>query len=256
LHHENPPLPNHRLNRSFDNERQRTSVAVRKKSFHESDRQLQQSDMIDSFHEYARQRSNSGGESKRRERSNSGGEYKRRERSNSGGESKRRERSKSPGDGLNYSRANSVPTVRTNYKEDSSYLVRSNSAKTNRREEKYGRGDSTMTYARRDSRDGHVQNSLLDSRRDSYARNSVLDPIPWRPDPDSDSFADNERNNPGNEVNLHSTQTRRHGDDLSSGSESYTAFERFLESLMCIFPKVEPLPWSTYFLLLLWCALP
>jgi hypothetical protein len=232
LHHENPPLPNHRLNRSFDNERPRTPLAVRKKSFHESDRQLQQSDMIDSFHEYARQRSNSGGESKRRERS------------------------KSPGDGLNYSRANSVPTVRTNYREDSSYLVRSNSAKTNRREEQYGRGDSTMTYARRDSRDGHVQNSLLDLRRDSCARNSVLDPIPWRPDPDSDSFADNERNNLGNEVNFHSVPTRQQGDDLSSGSESYTAFERFLESLMCIFPKVEPLPWSTYFLLLLWCALP
>ena len=29
-----------------------------------------------------------------------------------------------------------------------------------------------------------------------------------------------------------------------------------IDSLMCIFPKVEPLPWSTFFLLSLWCAIP
>ena len=161
----------------------------------------------------------------------------------------RRERSKSSADGLSYSRANSVPVNRTNsgYSEDLSSFPRSH---------------STRIYAT-NSRGRDEEFRMRTNIREGHAEQSLLDPIPWRPDPDpSGRFVDSGDSNNVHTISRHyegldttNTMTRRDGEEPSEVTNK-TAFERFIESLLCIFPKVEPLPWSTFFLLSLWCALP
>jgi hypothetical protein len=141
-------------------------------------------------------------------------------------EERRRERSKSPGESLRYNRANSVPTVRTfdNYRNERGTY------------DAFSRSNSAKSYA-----------------RENYRQNGLMDPIPWRPDPSSSEML-TDSGNTTNHSGAHVLS--REYDDESSDRSGVNAFERCIESLMCIFPKVEPLPWSTFFLLSLWCALP
>ena len=39
-------------------------------------------------------------------------------------------------------------------------------------------------------------------------------------------------------------------------SSSKNCITRLFSAILCIFPKVEPLPWGTFSILTLWCAIP
>lgn len=41
-----------------------------------------------------------------------------------------------------------------------------------------------------------------------------------------------------------------------TGESSKGCLSRLLGALLCIFPKVEPLPWGTFAVLTVWCAIP
>jgi len=44
----------------------------------------------------------------------------------------------------------------------------------------------------------------------------------------------------------------RDPEDISSEN----CLAQFCNAVLCIFPKVEPLPWSTFSVLVLWCSIP
>ena len=147
-----------------------------------------------------------------------------------------------------YNRSKSTPVEIThdNYRMEAPPISRSNSSRSNSVKSKSG--SSRHELPRKNS-----------SRRNTRDRENVtLEPIglpeviPTRPDPNGDlSWSERFNDNGTSLSDIHVLSP--YGDEPIDGR---SALDICIDSLICIFPKVEPLPWPTYFLLSLWCAIP
>jgi hypothetical protein len=75
----------------------------------------------------------------------------------------------------------------------------------------------------------------------------------YRPDPDEETSLYEDS------FNTFDTNRITHRDEYSDAHDErqpVNTLDRCIDSLLCIFPKVEPLPWKTFFLLASCCALP
>lgn len=144
-----------------------------------------------------------------------------------------------------YSRSKSTPIEITNdnYRMEAPSISRSNSSRSNSRKSK----NSRHQLPRKNS-----------SRTNKERENVILEPIglpeviPRRPDPNGDLAWSESFNENG--TSLSDIHVLSHYRDEPADGRS--ALDRCIDSFLCIFPKVEPLPWPTYYLLSLWCAIP
>ena len=273
--------PSQRRDRSREKlERRRNHKSGRKiKTYHEIDEHFNL-DITQSFHEERAPRRSNGGDFvvTPKQRSNSADRRYSRAHSTpvvgSDNYRERRRSSKSPG------------RIRDNYN-DGPPINRSNSSKSylrdNSRQDQFNTSNSSKSYMNNNFREESFARKNS-STNHGYTQQSLLDPSPWRPDPSSTILDLSERSlgrsserSIGRSIGKFSERSIGRSTDrfTDNGSTSYsdhhvlrvpnddrtfvttqTTFDRCIDSLMCIFPKVEPLPWTTYFLLSLWCALP
>lgn len=154
-----------------------------------------------------------------------------------------------------YNRANSVPTQRSNDINHGSNYNRKNSH--NLQNESYSRNSNFNSSS-------DLQFSVqcfshsMERFDDSIDNKNPMYPDPpvqeeYRPDPDEETSLYEDS------FNTFDTNRITHRDEYSDAHDErqpVNTLDRCIDSLLCIFPKVEPLPWKTFFLLASCCALP
>eukprot|EP00804_Cyclotella_cryptica_P010313 CCRYP_012242-RA/>CCRYP_012242-RA protein AED:0.10 eAED:0.10 QI:0/0.84/0.75/1/0.73/0.55/20/4684/1413 len=162
-----------------------------------------------------------------------------------------------------YNRANSVPDERTNPPNNDKFRDRALSSSMGSEFRGLDKSHSSSSSAANNNnrvlqlepmereRDNSYppdhDNDDNDAAKDFFHDNTTaLQPYPLE---ESDTSLDN------HSLHLYDEEDES-VDSTKLPRQNANTWDRLIDSLLCIFPKVEPLPWKTFFLLSFWCALP
>ena len=102
----------------------------------------------------------------------------------------------------------------------------------------YNRTGSTESH--------HCHGSYVSRRSSSRERNRFNSSVPLTPMQNEESEDEYSENGRGEQIT----------DEENSFSDDRNCIARLCSTILCIFPKIEPLPWATFAVLTVWCGIP
>ena len=102
------------------------------------------------------------------------------------------------------------------------------------------------SYNRTGSTESHHSHGSSYGSRRSSSRERKFNSVPLTPMQNEESEDEYSENGREEQIN----------DEETSFSDDGNCIARICSTILCIFPKIEPLPWATFAVLTLWCGIP